>query len=122
MEIKAKVIEISQTVQVTNTFQKREFVVEYAENPTYPEYLKFEVIQDRCAILDGLTQGEEVTVHFNLKGRKWTDKNGEVKYFNSLQAWKIDKLAGDDAGLNQDVPFPDAPPPIESDADDDLPF
>jgi len=121
MELKAKILEISNTMQVTNSFQKREFVVEYAENPTYPEYLKFEVIQDRCQILDGISPGEEITIHFNLKGRKWTDKNGEVKYFNSLQAWKIDKSV--DAEMNQDIPYPEIPPEnIESEADDDLPF
>ncbi|MDH5603525.1 MAG: DUF3127 domain-containing protein [Cyclobacteriaceae bacterium] len=121
MELKAKILEISNTMQVTNSFQKREFVVEYAENPTYPEYLKFEVIQDRCQILDGINPGEEITIHFNLKGRKWTDKNGEVKYFNSLQAWKIDKSVESD--MNQDIPYPEIPPEaIESQTDDDLPF
>jgi len=121
MEIKAKVLEVSDTVQVTDSFQKREFVVEYAENPTYPEYLKFEVIQDRCQILNGLNPGEEITIYFNLKGRKWTDKSGEVRYFNSLQAWKIDKSVEQD--INQDIPYPEHPPEnIESAADDELPF
>ncbi|MCP4750331.1 MAG: DUF3127 domain-containing protein [Proteobacteria bacterium] len=89
MEIKAKLLEIFETKQVTSSFQKREFVVEYAENPQYPEYVKFELIQDKCGLLDKFSIGQEVNIHFNLKGRKWTDPKGEVKYFNTLQAWRI---------------------------------
>ena len=95
MEVKGKIIEIMETAKVTESFQKREFVIEYAENPQYPEFLKFELIQDKCALLDGFNAGEEITVQFNLKGRKWTDRNGEVKYFNSLQAWRIEKGESD---------------------------
>ena len=106
MEIKGKIIELYDTVQVTDSFQKREFVIEYAENPSFPEFIKFETIQDRCALLDPFNVDDEVTVTFNLKGRKWTDREGVVKYFNSLQAWKIE--AGAQAGDQ-------APPPIEPD-------
>ena len=67
MQIKAKMLEIFEIQQVTNTFKKREFVVEYAENPQYPEFLKFELIQDKCDILDDFSIGQEVEVHFNLK-------------------------------------------------------
>ena len=83
MNIKGKIIEIGSTQQVTNTFKKREFVVEYSDNPQYPEFIKFEMIQDKCDLLDGFKVGDELDVHFNLKGRKWTDPKGEVKYFNS---------------------------------------
>ncbi len=86
MEIKGTILEISDTAQVTESFQKREFVVEYKENPNFPEYLKFELIQDRCTLVDSFNPNDEVTVHFNLKGRKWTDRNGEIKYFNSNRA------------------------------------
>ena len=90
MDISGKIIEIFDTQQIKETFKKREFVLEYAENPTYPEFLKFDVIQDKCAILDDFKAGDEVKVQFNLKGRKWTDPQGNDKYFNTLQAWKID--------------------------------
>jgi len=90
MDITGKIVEISSTQQVTATFQKRELVVEYAENPQYPEFIKFELIQDKCALLDSYQVGQEIKVHFNLKGRKWTDPQGQVKYFNSLQAWRIE--------------------------------
>ena len=86
MQIKAKLLEKFETVDVTASFKKREFVVEYAENPQYPELVKFELIQDKCALLDGFETNQEIEVHFNLKGRKWTDPSGNDKYFNSLQA------------------------------------
>jgi len=92
MQVKGKLYEIFDTITIKETFRKREFVLEYAENPTYPELLKFEMIQDKCDLLNDYQKDEEVEVHFNLKGRKWTDPKGEDKYFNSLQAWRIDKV------------------------------
>jgi hypothetical protein len=89
MDIKAKLIEKQETAQVSGSFRKREFVVEYAENPQYPEFIKFELIQDKCDQLDAFNVGQELNVSFNLKGRKWTNPKGEVVYFNSLQAWRI---------------------------------
>lgn len=90
MEIKAKLLEKYDTASFgANGFQKREFVVEYAENPQYPEFIKFELIQDKCEQLDGFNIGQELNIAFNLKGRKWTNPKGEVVYFNSLQAWKL---------------------------------
>ncbi|MDN5217385.1 DUF3127 domain-containing protein [Fulvivirgaceae bacterium BMA12] len=89
MDIKGKLLEVFDTQNVTNTFRKREFILEYAENPQYPELLKFELIQEKCDLLDSFSAGQEVNVFFNLKGRKWTDPKGEVKYFNSLQAWRL---------------------------------
>lgn len=120
MVIEGKVIEKFDTQEIKETFKKREFILEYAENPQYPEFLKFELIQSNCEQLDEINVGDEVSVSFNLKGRKWTDPKGEVKYFNSLQAWRIEKRSGEN---NQD-----APPPtkewIKEDfsQDDDLPF
>ncbi len=105
MNVSAKIIEIFETTKVTDSFKKREFVVEYAENPTYPEYVKFELIQDKCDILNDYKAGDEVEVQFNLKGRKWTDPQGSVKYFNTLQAWKLDKKsAGMETASSSDMP------------------
>jgi len=91
MNIKGKLLEISATQQVKDSFRKREFVLEFAENPQYPEFIKFETIQNNCDQLDRFKVGDVVNVSFNLKGRKWTDPQGETKYFNSLQAWKVDQ-------------------------------
>jgi len=131
MEIQGKLIELSDTTQVTDTFRKREFVVEYADNPQYPEFLKFECIQDRCDLLDNFQVGQDLTISFNLKGRKWVDPQGNTKYFNSLQAWRIQPAASESAP----PPPPSAPSGNSeassgsndtllsaSDEEDDLPF
>jgi hypothetical protein len=120
MEIKGKVYEVSATQQVTDSLKKRELIVEYIENPQYPEYLKFEAIQDRTNLLDNTKVGDDVEVSFNLKGRKWTDKMGKVVYFNTLQLWKINVLSGGGAASS-----PEYAPPVDISSapdDDDLPF
>jgi hypothetical protein len=120
MEIKGKVHEVAPTVQVTESLKKRELILEYIENPQYPEYLKFEAIQDRCNLLDNVKVGDDIEVFFNLKGRPWTDKMGKKSYFNSMQLWKVNVLAG--AGASATPQY--APPAdISSTPDeDDLPF
>lgn len=128
LSVSGTIIEISDVQQISDTFKKREFVVEYVENPQYPEFVKFETIQDKCAQLDAYKVGDKLTIQFNLKGRKWTDKTGQVKYFNSLQAWKLEA-----AGATSQAPDSTAPEaaPLEGmsepgwssdDKEDDLPF
>lgn len=120
MDIKGKVHEVSPTVQVTDTLKKRELILEYIENPQYPEYIKFEAIQDRCNLLDSVKVGDNVEVSFNLKGRPWTDKTGKKSYFNSLQLWRVNKLNEGAAASS-----PEYAPPVDLSAapdDDDLPF
>ena len=120
MDIKGKVHEISPAYQVSESFKKRDLIIEYIENPQYPEYLKFEAIQDRCNLLDNVRVGDDVEVFFNLRGRPWTDKSGKKSYFNSLQLWKINVLAG---ANNNTVP--EFAPPVDlasAPDEDDLPF
>lgn len=123
MNIKAKLLEVFDTTQISATFKKREFVVEYAENPQYPEYLKFELIQDKCDLLDKFSAGQEIDVHFNLKGRKWTDPQGNIKYFNTLQAWRIlDAAQQQSSGRAAADQGQDAPPAWMDENEGDVPF
>ena len=121
MEIKGKVHEIGATQQVSETFKKRDLIVEYAENPTYPEYIRFEALQDKTALLDTFKAGDEVEVFFNLRGRPWTDKTGKTSYFNSLVIWRINAVA---AGAPAATPAYAAPVDVSNapGEDDDLPF
>lgn len=123
MNVKAKLLEIFEVIQVSASFKKREFVVEYSENPQYPEYLKFELIQDKCELLDKFSVDQEIDVHFNLKGRKWTDPQGNIKYFNTLQAWKILSADQRPASTASDTGM-DAPPAWLDDEEsgNDVPF
>lgn len=89
MEIQGKVLVVGNTVAVSEKFKKRDLVVEYAENPQYPEQIKFEAVQDKTALLDSVKVGDEINVHFNLRGRGWTDKTGKTQYSNTLSVWRL---------------------------------
>ena len=124
MNIQAKLIEKYDVQQITDSFQKREFVVEFAENPQYPEFLKFELIQSNCEQLENFQVGDSINISFNLKGRKWTDKEGEIKYFNSLQAWRLEGTANNmppPPSTNASSSNTDFQPSASS-KEDDLPF
>lgn len=110
-EITGLVHHVGETIEVSEKFKKRAFVVEYAENPQYPEYISIEANQDKCALLDELRLGDTVTVHFNLRGREWTNKEGVKQYFNTLSMWKfnLDKTVANNA-------------PVNNTPDDDIPF
>ncbi|MCE2682000.1 MAG: DUF3127 domain-containing protein [Flavobacteriia bacterium] len=123
---------VGNTVQVSEKFSKREFVVTDASG-MYPQDIMFQATQDKCALLDGYRTGEQVEVSFNLRGREWTSPAGEVKYFNTLEAWRIERSnqgapvgSGEMAPVNLNpivAPTAAAPEAIgNSGADDDLPF
>jgi hypothetical protein len=100
MKIEGIITEIFNTVQVSEKFKKRDLIVEYAENPSYPEFIKFELHQDKCDLLNNnFWVGQKVEVNFNLRGKPWTDKKGVVQYFNSLVVYKIEGRSG--AGENK---------------------
>jgi len=83
----------SNTQQVSDKFKKREFVI--TDNSSqYPQHISFQLVQDKCAIIDQYNVGDEIKVHFNLRGREWTSPQGEIKYFNSLEAWRIEGGSG----------------------------
>ena len=82
---------VNDTVQVTEKFAKREFVVTDTSN-MYPQDILFQSVQDKCGMLDGIQPGEQVEVSFNLRGREWTSPQGEIRYFNTLDAWRIDRF------------------------------
>ena len=125
MEIKGKLIECMETVQVSERFRKREFVLEYADNPEYPEFIKFELAQERCELLDPFQSGQQVRVEFDLKGRRWTDPQGQVKYFNSLRAWRMNEAGSESSSSpvpsnnSEENPLPENLGPPNS---DEIPF
>jgi len=94
MEVKGKIKFIGSTQQVSEKFSKREIVVSTDEQ--YPQHISIEFNQDKCAILDKYNVGDDVEVGINLRGREWTNPQGEVKYFNSIQGWNIKKEATND--------------------------
>lgn len=89
METTGKLHTIFETKQVSERFTKREFVVELTDNPKYPQTVLFQLTGDRCAQLDGMNVGDSIAIEFSLRGREWRSPSGEVKYFNSLDVWKV---------------------------------
>ena len=129
MEIKGTIKKISETVQISERFRKREFVVEYASNPDYPQPLQFEMVQDRCELLDSFQEGQQVEISFDLRGREWTNPQGQVKYFNSLQAWKlvaknhsVESPSPKPIQQNSETSTQEKPGWLENEISDDLPF
>lgn len=125
MDISGKLKLINETKEYgTNGFRKREVVVTTEEQ--YPQDLLIEFIQDKCDILNSYNVGENVKIDINLRGREWESPQGEIKYFNSIQGWRIEKLGVED----QNDMVPPIPQTEEStdneefgnDEPDDLPF
>jgi hypothetical protein len=121
---------VNETKQVSERFSKREFVVEIADGK-YPQFVLFQLTGDRCPLLDEHRVGDQVRVTFNVRGREWKSPQGETKYFNSLDVWKLEaastgKRAGSNGGArNDDFAYRDDPRPTDlvgATRDDDLPF
>jgi len=88
MEVIGKIKVIGAEQQVSASFKKRELVVTTAEQ--YPQHILIEFAQDKCDLLDNFQEGQEVKVSINLRGREWVNPQGETKYFNQIQGWKIE--------------------------------
>ena len=95
MKVEGKLHVIYEKNQVSDSFKKQEFVLAIDEDTDYPQFVKFEVVQDK---IDKLRLGnkynvnDKVEVEYNLRGREWTNKDGVVMYFNTLQCWKMDMV------------------------------
>jgi hypothetical protein len=90
LKMKGVVKVIRPTQQVSEKFSKREFVVTDNSETQYPQDIMFELTQDKTSLLDSVMEGQEVEVSFNLRGREWTSPQGDVKYFNTLNAFKVE--------------------------------
>ena len=119
---------VNPTVQVSATFSKREFVVTESSG-MYPQDILFQLTQDKCTLLDGVNVNDTIEVSFNLRGKEWTNPQGEVKYFNSLDAWRIDKMNANSGAqtsgstnINLNPTSSVTPPLTVESSDDDLPF
>lgn len=89
MQVTGKIKVINQTQEVSASFKKRELVV--STNEQYQQHILIEFNQDKCSVLDNYKVGDNVVVDINLRGREWVNPQGETKYFNSVQGWKIEK-------------------------------
>ncbi|AEE19251.1 uncharacterized protein DUF3127 [Dokdonia sp. Hel_I_63] len=127
MEVQGKVKMVGETQTFgSNGFRKRELVVTTEEQ--YPQHIMVEFVQDKTDLLNNYAVGQNVKVSINLRGREWVNPQGETKYFNSIQGWRIENVSAENAGGGQ--PLPPMPPAdsfepatnLNSDDHDDLPF
>jgi hypothetical protein len=124
MEVTGRIKVINAEQQVSASFRKRELVVSTDEQ--YPQHIMIEFTQDKCDLLNNYKPGETVKVSINLRGREWVNPQGETKYFNSIQGWRIERV-GTEAPMQPQVPvqptqaFEPASDFKEEDHDD-LPF
>ena len=93
MEVTGRLKVINPVQQVSATFKKRELVVTTEEQ--YPQHIMIEFTQDKTDLLNNYNPGEQVKVSINLRGREWVNPQGETKYFNSIQGWRIEKENSD---------------------------
>ena len=123
-EVVGKLYKKFNTENKTEKFRAREFVIEIPDG-NYPQFIKFQLVQDRCDILDAYQEGDEIKVFFDLRGREWNEK-----FFTNLNAWRIEKTSNEVAAPQAppapaaEAPFPDASeaPSQQVIEDDDLPF
>jgi hypothetical protein len=126
-ELTGKLVAKFDIVQRTESFKTREFVVEKTDEingKTITNYVKFQCVQDKTAIVDRVNTGDEIKVYFNIKGSKW-EKEGRVNYITNLDAWRIEQILGNKGKSGTDNEYLE---PLDtftsspSDAVDDLPF
>lgn len=117
-EVEGRLHKKFDTEKKSGTFQTREFVI-LVEQGQYPQHIKFQLVQDRCEIIDDIPEGSDIKVYFDLRGREW-----QGKYFTNLQAWRVETIGNEMRSPGVSADFPAAPPASHDtgSAYDDLPF
>lgn len=121
-EITGTLVKKYETETKGESFRVRDFVIKANDGGQYDNFVKFQTTQDRTAIIDDYNEGDEIKVHFDLRGRQWQEK-----YFTNLNAWRVEKLnatAPAAPAADNFSDFPTASPADEptAEASDDLPF
>ena len=80
-----------ETQQVSDKFKKREFVLTIDPTTPYPQHVLMQLTQDKCSLIDQYATGQELSVEINLRGREHLNKDGETKYYNTIEVWKVEK-------------------------------
>lgn len=97
-ETEGVLYKVFDTESKTATFQAREFVIK--SEGDYPQFIKFQLTQDRCDLINGFEEGQKIKVHFDLRGREWNDK-----FFTNLNAWRVEKAEQEQAPAGPDQGF-----------------
>ena len=130
MELQGTIKKIFEIQSFPSGFQKREMILLTQEQ--YPQPVSIEFLSEKMSLLDNVSEGDNVKVGINIRGREWVNPQGETKYFNSITAWRLEKVA-DNGGYSEPTQATPAPEQevqdtssstnvFEEDEDDDLPF
>lgn len=129
MELQGTVKKIFDIQSFNSGFQKREIVLMTQEQ--YPQPISIEFLGDKIGLLENVSEGENIKVGINIRGREWTNPQGEVKYFNSITGWRLEKVF-ENANATQPTQAAAAQQqnntsssnenPFADEEDDDLPF
>lgn len=121
MEVIGKIKVVNAEQVVSASFKKRELVVTTDEQ--YPQHILIEFAQDKCDLLNNYAIGDPVKVSINLRGREWVNPQGETKYFNQIQGWRIEKLSVESPKVEMPAAKNFAPSTGDNEDDNlDLPF
>jgi single-stranded DNA-binding protein len=125
MEVTGKIKVVNPEQQVSASFKKRELVV--ATEEQYPQFISINFVQDKCDLLNSYNVGDAVKVSINLRGREWVNPQGETKYFNDIQGWRIEKMQTEAPAAQGMAPMPPAEAfapatNFNEEEHDDLPF
>ncbi len=111
-----KLHKVFDTEQKSEKFQAREFVIEVTDGK-FPQMVKFQLTQDKCAIIDDYSEGDQISVDFDLRGREWNDR-----YFTNLNAWRVARADGQSTDDVNDQFEAASSSTSNADFDDDIPF
>ena len=122
MELQGTVKKIGETQTFASGFQKREMVLLTQEQ--YPQPIQIDFLSDKIDLLNNVSEGESVKVGINIRGREWTNPQGEVKYFNSITGWRLEKVSGEapQGNFTEKPKEKEAENPFAEEGDDELLF
>ena len=107
MNVKGRLHLKGETQQISQKFAKRDFVIQTEDK--YPQLILLQLTQDKCPLLDDYEVGDAIDADINIRGREWTSPKGEVKYFNTLEAWRFNREQPEEVSYesndSDDVPF-----------------
>ena len=114
-KFQGEVVFITPTTSVSDKFKKREVTLK--SDGEYPQYVTFQLTQDKCDLANNLKAGDAVEVSYNLRGRKWEAQDGTIKYFNSIEAWTMSL-----SSKTEQSPIDKLTKTMDLESSDDLPF
>ena len=120
LTLEGKLKKVMDTQEISATFKKREFVLETDLHTDYPQSVKFELTNTQVDEIDKYKAGDMLKVHFNVRGREWMSPKNELRYFVSLNAWRLEKV-GESQEVSNEAANPPPTPPTDS-FSDSLPF